>query len=269
VITLHGLILPQSIPGAIGRWSYWAFLTGVRISGLFASVFIVHSELMKSVLGQSYRIRNVVVIPHGTDSYPLTVPRSPKPNNLLFFGFIRPSKGIENLIKSLATIRIAIPNVILTVAGGLVRPEESTYMNHLNTEARQNHLAQNVHFKTGFLEQNERDSLASEATCLILPYTDKFVEVSGVVHDFAGYGVPIVCSNVPRFNEMTDEFDCLKVSPTPPELANAVLRILKDPELRSKLGNNLRLRAKQESWDVVAQQHLSLYKSLVSSRARQ
>ncbi len=265
VITLHGLIVSKSVEQRRFGWlSYFMFFASVRLAGVFAVVFVVHSELMKTVLKRIYRIENVVVIPCGTDADELGSQSAGKHNKLIFFGFIRPSKGIENLIEALAIARGVFPNLVLTVAGSVARPDEAEYLRYLRRRVQQHNLDNNVNFKEArFGDVTERTRLVGEAITVVLPYTDNFVEISGVVHDLAEYGVPIVCSHSPRFSELVDEFDCLKVSPTPADLADAIVRILKNPELRSRLGANLRLKAQKQSWNNVAQQHFSLYQKLV------
>ena len=267
VVTLHGLIVPESVQDRrFGYLSYFAFLSAVRIAGLFTSAFIVQSQLMKTVLKRVYRMRRSVVIPCGTDSDDLFSQESHNPNSLVFFGFVRPSKGIENLIDAHALVRRIFPRVGLIVAGSVARPDEARYLSDLHRRVEQQNLADIVKFEdASFGNSTERTRLLSEAITIVLPYTDNFIEISGVVHDLAEYGVPIICSRTPRFSELIDEFDCIKTNPDPRALAEAIVRLLQDPDLRSKLGANLRSKAKQQSWDRVAQHHLSLYRKLITS----
>jgi glycosyltransferase involved in cell wall biosynthesis len=267
VITLHGIITRDASRGIVGFGSYFAFLIAVRLAAFFATTIVVHSTLMKRILTEQYHVHNVTMIPHGTDVDHVGTTRSPKKNHLLFFGFVRPSKGIENLIESVAVLREELPDIMLTVAGTIARPEERGYAEGLRETVAQLGVSNNVVFKTGLLGVMDRDSLAAEAECLVLPYTDKFVEVSGVVHDFAGYGIPLVCTDVPRFSEMVNEYDCLKVAPGAEGLADAISRILSHPSIGKMLAANLRLRAREQSWDVVALQHLSLYRRCINGEA--
>ena len=266
VVTLHGLIVPESVEDRRFGWlSYFAFLSSVRISGLFTSAFIVQSQLMQTVLKRVYRIRRSVVIPCGTDSDELFFRESHNPTSLVFFGFIRPSKGIENLIDALASVRRFFPKVELIVAGSIARQNESNYLSDLHRKVEQHNLVDSVKFENAsFGSSTERTRFLSDAITIVLPYTDNFIEISGVVHDLAEYGVPIICSRTPRFSELTDEFDCIKTTPDPRSLTEAILRLIEDSELRSRLGANLRLKAKRESWDRVAEHHLSLYRKLIT-----
>ena len=108
----------------------------------------------------------------------------------------------------------------------------------------------NVKFRAGFLGESDMNSLAAESGILVLPNLDRYVEVSGVVHDFAGYGMAVLCSDTPRFAELRDGFDCLKVKPTPSNLGDSLCKMLGDLELRERLARNLSRLAKNESWGV-------------------
>jgi glycosyltransferase involved in cell wall biosynthesis len=128
-------------------------------------------------------------------------------------------------------------------------------------------LTENVRFLTKFLTEEEISDLMREAAVLALPYTDQFVEVSAIVHDLAGYGVPLVCSKTPRFSELEDGVDCLKVVPESNELAEAIERILTDPALSARLGEGLLRRSRSASWDMVGAKHLELYREVLRRRS--
>ena len=266
VITLHGVIVPESVMDRRWGWfSYFLFLSSVRLAGLFASAFIVHSQLMKTVLKRVYGIEKSVVIPCGSDWDELRSETTHDPRRLVFFGFLRPSKGIENLIDALVVVRSVFPNVGLTIAGSIARRDEAYYLTRLHQRVEKYNLGDSVSFRdTVFGSVTERTRLLSDAIAIVLPYTDNFIEISAVVHDVSEYGVPIICSRTPRFSELVEGLDCIKVSPTPADLADAIVRIIRDPVLRSKLGANIRLKAQQQSWDKIAHHHLLLYTKLLS-----
>jgi glycosyltransferase involved in cell wall biosynthesis len=88
----------------------WVRLLGRPFFGL-ADAFVVHSEVDREPIGQRYGIGNrpCVVIPHGPidhfaadDDSPALPLREPPAGviNLLFFGIIRPYKGLEDLVEA-------------------------------------------------------------------------------------------------------------------------------------------------------------------------
>ena len=265
IVTLHGLLVSDSVPRRFGWLLYFAYVASVKTSALFASAFIVHSELMQEIMKRVYHIERVVVIPHGTDNDESDSQRNLDSNNLVFYGFIRPSKGIENLIDAVGLVKKTMPHISLTIAGTIARPSESSYVETIERHVRESMLEHQVTFKRGFIDTAERKRLMTYACGVLLPYTDNFIEVSGVVHDIAEYGVPIICSDAPRFSELINEFDCIKTDPKPEKLAAAILRVLVNKEFRANLGTNLRLRVISESWDRTAERHLLLYQQCISS----
>jgi len=64
---------------------------------------------------------------------------------------------------------------------------------------------------------------------------------------------------------LVDGVDCLKVAPVSSEIARAILRILSEPNLATKLGEGLLRRSQTVTWDVVAAEHLELYRQVLRS----
>jgi glycosyltransferase involved in cell wall biosynthesis len=88
----------------------WVRLLGRPFFGL-ADAFVVHSEVDREPIGERYRVGNrpCVVIPHGpidhftSDDVSASLPLRDPPAgviNLLFFGIIRPYKGLEDLVEA-------------------------------------------------------------------------------------------------------------------------------------------------------------------------
>ena len=262
VAKLHGVVTDASLHGRrLAHPILLAFHLSYRLTGVFASGFIVHSELMRTTLRTDYGITNASVIPLGADA---AIPGASTPEHLVFFGFVRPSKGVEELIAAMGLLKEDHPDLRLVVAGGLALDREAGYLEVLQEAVHRAGVADRVEFRTRFLPEAEKAAIVRSARILVLPYTDQFVEVSAVVHDFVAYGVPIVCSDRPRFSELTDGVDCLKVRPEAPELAKGIRTLLEDPSLASRLGENLRRKAQAESWDRIA----DLYRRRLGAIAR-
>jgi glycosyltransferase involved in cell wall biosynthesis len=267
VVTLHGLVTVDSLRAwRLKGLLHFVFQSSIRMTGLFASAFIVHSEGMRKTAEGVYGLRDIIVIPFGSDPVPTLPTSRPKSNHVVFFGFIRPEKGIDLLMEAVRALREEIPDVRLTIAGSVVYPEERSHLVALRERAQTKALAGAVRFLTKFLDDAEISALMQDAAVIVLPYRDRFVEVSLLVHDVAGYGVPLICSDSPRFGELIDGVDCLKVVPEATELARAIRRILLDADLSRTLSEGLLRRARQESWDSVAAKHVALYRRLLEAK---
>ena len=164
-----------------------------------ASAFAVHSTYDEALVRSTYRIKRrqpVVVLPHGPhDHYhappgdePLPPMREPDSSvcNLLFFGVIRPYKGLEDLVEAFGAIpQDRIERYWLTVVGetweGWSLPEQ------LIAASR---YRQRITFVNRYVHDNELDAFLRGADVVVLPYRRS--SLSGPLHVAMGYGLPIV-----------------------------------------------------------------------------
>jgi glycosyltransferase involved in cell wall biosynthesis len=267
VVTLHGILTRTSLEGRSYKdLAFLAYFVCVKLTAILSAAIIVPSELMRVTLRQIYGVTNTSVIPLGTDEPKLVSFRKPSASYIVSYGFVRPHKGIELLIEAVAQVREFHSDVKLTIAGGLARQEEAPYLDYLKEKVEEYGMASSVEFVNRSLSEEEKSRLLSETVALVLPYTDKFVECSAVVHDFAGYGVALIVSGAPRFSELLDGFDCRKVNASPAMLAKTILALFDDPMSGHRIAENLRLRVNSESWTVVAKLHLDLYRKICRSQ---
>jgi glycosyltransferase involved in cell wall biosynthesis len=266
VITLHGVLTRTSLEGRPYKdLAFLAYFVSVKLAAILSDAIIVPSELMRDTLRQIYGVTNTTVIPLGTDEPKLVNSGKHSASYIVSYGFVRPHKGIDLLIEAIAQVREFHSEIKLTIAGGLARQEEAPYLNYLKEKVEDYGIAPNVEFIDRSLSEEEKSRLLSETIALVLPYTDKFVECSAVVHDFAGYGVPLIVSEAPRFSELLDGFDCRKVKASPDTLAKTILALIDDPVSGHRIAENLKLRVNSQSWVVVAKLHLDLYQRICRS----
>lgn len=262
ITTLHGVITRRSLEGESFRGLKWfAYFASVKLAALF-SVVLVHSRSMRDSL-RNYGIA-AEVVPHGSDLGILVEGARPA-GSTLFFGFVRPSKGVPNLIEGIGSVRKLRPGVELVIAGSVRNAVEVKYLNSLRTKVREENLSDTVRFLTGYISDNRKAALASSSSILVLPYTDTFDEVSGVVHDLACFRLALICSDTPRFSELRGGVECLKVGSDPKEIAGAVIRLIDDLSLRLDLAKNLEAFARATSWEKVARSRMEIYRRILSS----
>jgi glycosyltransferase involved in cell wall biosynthesis len=111
-----------------------------------------------------------------------------------------------------------------------------------------------------------------ESNVIVLQSGDpNYIEASGTVAAVADYGKPLICSKVPKFQcDLQDEKDCIFVSPSSSaELVQVLVLLMKNSELRLRLGKNLRNKHKDNYWGIVAKEHVSLYNRLLINRSRE
>jgi colanic acid/amylovoran biosynthesis glycosyltransferase len=145
-------------------------------------------------------------------------------------------KGLDYLLKALAEIVPANPNVILTIAGdGPLRAD-------LEALARQLNLQEHVEFLGG-VEQERVRQLMSQAHIFVLPSIttpDSAQEgIPLVLMEAMASGLPVVTTRYSCMPELVNEGKSGYLVPEkdPVALAQAVKALIVDPEVREKFGS--------------------------------
>jgi glycosyltransferase involved in cell wall biosynthesis len=202
----------------------------------------------------------VHVIPHGAFDHLTRQPdERPLPPELaqvegpvvLYFGTLRPYKGIEVLLEAFRQVEGAELWVVGHPLG--TSPE------------RLRELApRNVRFVTRYVTDPEAPAFFRRADLLVLPHLK--VDQSGVLFAGLAFGKPMVLSDVGGFGELAREHGAGRlVSPGDPDaLAAAINELLADPDERRRLGERAAAAAAGEfSWDRIAQSTIDLYEDLL------
>ncbi len=208
----------------------------------------------------------VHVIPHGPLDYLTQLPdESPLPPELaeveqpviLFFGLLRPYKGLDTLLEAFATIEGAE----LWIAGMPRMPLEPLTELAARAPGR-------VRLMPRFIADPEIPALMRRADVLALPYRE--IEQSGVLYAGLAFGKPIVLGDVGGFAEIGREVGAARLVPPgdPEALASALRSLLADPEERARLAAAARAAVAGEyGWDAIAARTLDLYRSLLAAAA--
>jgi len=252
----------------------------VRIS----SAVIVHNEAMKIVLTNDYDLKGdkVFVIPHGTDTYSVEERSSGSKWHVglsgkrivLFFGFIVPGKGLEILLRSFSRVMNKIPDAFLMIAGGYhprLRSEFPEYIGTIERLIDELGLQGNVVFENRFFAADELNRHISAADIVVFPYVDdSILGASGALASCAGMGKAVVATNLPRFSsDIRNRYDGILVRPSDEdELASAVVKLLEDEKLRTRIGQNLRREAFKRDWTKIASMTYELYLKTIAGTRR-
>jgi glycosyltransferase involved in cell wall biosynthesis len=238
-------------------------LAGARRAFGAMDAVIAHSEhgarRLRELVGlDPDRVR---VIHHGAFDYLTRLPEEkPLPPELegaegpviLFFGLLRPYKGIDTLLEAFRRV----PGAELWIAGNPRMEVEP--LRRLAAEA-----PGRVRFLTRFVEDAEIPALIRRADVVVLPYRD--VEHSGVLYAALAFGKPLVLSAVGGFPEVAEQGAARLVPPGDPLALAAVLaELAADEGARAELGEAAaRVAAGPYSWDESARQTLVLYRELL------
>jgi glycosyltransferase involved in cell wall biosynthesis len=174
---------------------------------------------------------------------------------VLLFGVLRPYKGVDLLIDAWERIEQAVPKALLIIAGGgqegyLERIEE-----HIDTAE-----VSNIRTRLRFLPENELVQLIASTDLLVYPY--RRITQSGALFAGMSAGKAIVASRVGGLEEtLQDGKTARLVEPNDSrELADAMIRLLRNPEERDQLGSAARAVVDQKySWKTIAQKTTQCY----------
>lgn len=157
---------------------------------------------------------------------------------LLFFGLVRPYKGLDVLLRALATL----DGVELIVAGEFWggTGETQELVRKLGLEDR-------VELRPGYVDAADVPGLFTGVDALVLPY--RSATSSGNVYLGFEHGVPVVATSVGALAEqIRDGEDGLVCAPDVDDLAATLRRLYDEPGLLARLRANIRPHDSAALW---------------------
>jgi glycosyltransferase involved in cell wall biosynthesis len=207
----------------------------------------------------------VAVIPHALLHAGAGAPLPPEQAEprILFFGLIRPDKGLDVLIEALPAIAERIPDVRLEVVGSPRMPIEP-----LRERANALGVAGRITWDLRFVPDAEVPAVLARARVIALPY--RWIEGSGVLATALARGVPPVVTSVGTFPALCAEYDLGDAVPPgdPAALAAALVRSLTDTALRARALEGMQRARSELTWERTAHSTLELYEQALARPLR-
>ena len=176
---------------------------------------------------------------------------------VLFFGYISKNKGIEYLINAVPSISKEIPDIKIIIAG---EGDFSEYR-------RLTYDGKMFDIYNEYIPNDRVSELFQRAKVVVLPYTYHQGH-SAVLTVAFSFGKPVIVTNVGDLPNLVENGkEGLLVPPKDPEaLAEAIIKLLKDDELRKQMGENAYKKAQELSWDNIAKMHVEVYEEVLEGR---
>ena len=254
VLTVHD---SNPFNGAIAGPMRWGLGGAIRC----ADAVIVHTrQAVQRLEAKGVPAERLHLMPHGL----LHAPPSAMPAEhakdgllrLLQFGKIRPYKGLDVLLASLASLREAErARVRLHVVG---RPYMD--MAPVMDFVRQHDLARTVEFRLDYVADAEIGHLFAATDAAVFPYRE--IDASGAAMSAMAHGVPVLATAIGGFAELfEDGREARLVPPDRPDRIAAVLRAwLNGADELPRLRNGMiRRRGEILSWLQIAGRTLEIY----------
>jgi glycosyltransferase involved in cell wall biosynthesis len=259
IITVHNVLPHEASPG---------FLRASRVLYRLADRLIVHTEASREQILQHFPVdpHRVACIPMGVDA-----PRSgaaskrdartrigidPGRPTLLFFGTIRPYKGLMDLLRAMAIVREKHTSVQLLVAGMPWDPW-APYAEFID----QNGLRERVYTRLDYIPEDQIQDYFSAADLVVLPYTH-FDAQSAVGAQVLGAGRPLLVTKTGGLPALVGD-DARWIAPPrdPAALAERIAAFLAKPEEAAAVFEAIASEVRaQMSWQASADAHWRIYR---------
>lgn len=237
---------------------------------------IVMTNKSAEVLTNSYGIdsRKITVIPHGTHLVPhldksYLKEKHGLENRLVLstFGLLSSGKGIEITIAALPSIISSFPQIIFLVIGkthpGVIRSEGEIYREKLISIVKELKIEDHVRFINTYLELAELLEYLQLSDIYLFTSNDPNQAVSGTFAYAMSCACPIISTPIPHAKEvLTGDSGILIDFGNSQQMAESVVRLLNDENLRISFGKNALQKTISTVWENSALAHANLLKKI-------
>ena len=179
--------------------------------------------------------------------------------NILFVGRLEKRKGFDYLLEAYRLIKSEVPDCRLIQVGPGVRLRKK-----YEKYTRQ-HEIPDVNF-TGYAVYSDLPRYYKTADIVCFPATGR--ESQGIVLlEAMAVGKPVIASNIAGYSSvLTDGVEGTAVPPMDAgKLAEAILRLIKNKQLRHQMGERGISRAQQFDWSIIAGRLLDVYSKTLNN----
>lgn len=265
IITIHN---DMDKPGFFKKIITEIYLNTIfRLSLYLANkIIIVNPEWKNSFKNTRWILecynKKIVAIPNGVDINLFKKSnKNHKKYDILFVSILdkyHEFKGFDYLMNSLKTIKKEYPKVKLLVIG------EGELKGEYYKKAKFEEIESNVEF-IGKKDQDELPKYYSNSSIFVLPSID--IEGFGIVAiEAMACKTPVIVTNIIGVAKEIKERNCGIVVPPkdPKALAEAIIKLLKNPKLAKQMGENGRRLVKEKyDWKKVAREIEKVYKEVL------
>jgi glycosyltransferase involved in cell wall biosynthesis len=268
VLTVHNAEIATHSQGAVvGRFGSALQSMGQKSAVVTFDRYVVHTAKARDKLAKLGIASEKVVYMHHP---PLDLPMpavaaasadANKPKRILFFGQIKPYKGVDVLVEAGIAMAATRRDFHITIAG---RPFQS--MDDLLARIKSAELEDCFSFHLDYLSDTTLADYLSAANIIVFPYRE--IDGSGALSHALRFGKAIVASAVGGFLESPFKEH---IELVPPDNANALAaaleRLLDDPVWLEHLGHQAStLRSRLPSWVDLAKACRSAYLEIAPRR---
>lgn len=261
VLKMHGSKTDPLIePGH----SFYKLLTRILIRFSDAVLLLSTDEIQKwtsfDPKGRFYQVDNPFLPARGLkpDSQTNKLITTDTRPIILFVGRLIKEKGIFELLRAMEIILNEIDCRLLIVGDGKEKFE-------LTRRIESRNLVSSVSL-LGYLDSNELDEIYRNSTIFILPsYREGFPTT---IIEAMNYGLPIVTTPVGGIpDHLLEGINALFIRPKDPDMiANAVIRLIKDPKLCEEMGSANNVKVQEFRPEKVAPKYVEIFSAIIQGK---
>jgi len=243
---------------------------------------IVMTNTSSQILTKDYGVpqEKISVIAHGTHLVPHLSEEFLKEKYglqgkkvLTTFGLLSSGKSIETTLGALPEIVKQFPETMFLIIGKthpeVVKEEGETYRTRLEEEVKKLNLKDNVRFINKFLALPELLEYLQLTDIYLFTSNDPNQAVSGTFVYAMSCACPIISTPIPHAKEvLTKDTGIIFDFGNSQQLANGVIRLLKDKPLRISISSNTLQKIVSTAWENSAVAHALLFEKISGSNIK-
>jgi len=199
------------------------------------------------------------VIPLGSNIVVTAQERPHSLSEILYFGFIRPKKGLEQVLELGNLIRLAGLPLIVRIIGGVL-PNHAAYFDQLKVKA----TGLPIIWDCDLSEEQVAKKLA-ESSIAYLPYSDGASERRGTLKAALLGGLAVITTRGPHTPR--DLEGVVRFCRNPEEALAAARSLIESPEETSIMARRAVEYGQRYTWERIAKLHLEVYESVLNKRS--
>jgi len=255
------LFEPKTLKNIIFRWILRRAVSASDRVILYSPLMLKDVKKYVPNLGES----KVRYIHNAVDIDRFKPGEKPPINNLLYVGRVNEKKGVEDLIYAMKSLVPKFPNVKLFIVGS--DPTGGAYIEQLKKLASKLGFANSVFF-VGPIPNKDIPSYYQKASVFLFA-SHGGEGIPRSILEAMACGVPVVATKIAGTPEAVKDGETgFLIPPRNPKLiAKKTAVILKDQDLRAKMGKNARKKIEEEfSWEKVIPQLVKTLKEGASTK---
>ncbi len=254
--------------------------TNVQQISAGAESIIVMTNFSAEVLINDYGVspKKITVIPHGThlvvhadkrvlkNKYKLSGKKV-----LSTFGLLSSGKSIETTLQALPAVVKENPDVVFLIIGkthpSVIKQEGEKYRRMLEAKVEALQMQQYVQFINYFLPLPDLLEYLQLTDIYLFTSRDPNQAVSGTFSYAISCGCPVISTPIPHAREVLRNDAGITIDfENSGQLAEAIISLLKDEELRKKISSNGLHRMASTAWENAAIAHALLFEKITDAQ---